>query len=73
MINKIVATPAAAFAGIHDGATVMISAFGTAGMPSQPIAALIDVTHERLRVLDMVDGLSLTELAKLTGVPLAMA
>jgi 3-oxoadipate CoA-transferase, beta subunit len=35
--------------------------------------AVIDVTPQGLRVLEMVDGLSPTELGKLTGVPLAMA
>ena len=35
--------------------------------------AVIDVTPQGLRVLEMVDGLSLPELATLTGVPLAMA
>jgi 3-oxoadipate CoA-transferase beta subunit len=35
--------------------------------------AVIDVTAQGLRVLEMVDGLTLPELAKLTGVPLAMA
>jgi 3-oxoadipate CoA-transferase alpha subunit len=42
MIDKIVATPAAAVADIRDGATVMIGGFGTAGMPSELIDALID-------------------------------
>jgi len=42
MIDKTVPTPAAAVAGIEDGATVMIGGFGTAGMPSELIDALID-------------------------------
>jgi len=33
--------------------------------------AVIDVTPEGLRVLDIVDGLSLEELTKLSGVPLS--
>ncbi len=41
MISKIVASAAAAVADIHDGATVMIGGFGTAGMPSELIDALI--------------------------------
>ena len=41
MIDKIVATAAAAVANINDGATVMIGGFGTAGMPSELIDALI--------------------------------
>jgi 3-oxoadipate CoA-transferase, alpha subunit len=42
MINKIVSTPAEAIADVHDGATVMIGGFGTAGMPSELIDALIE-------------------------------
>jgi 3-oxoadipate CoA-transferase alpha subunit len=41
MIDKIVRTVDAAVAGITDGATVMIGGFGTAGMPSDLIDALI--------------------------------
>ena len=41
MIDKIVASPEAAVADIFDGATVMIGGFGTAGMPSELIDALI--------------------------------
>jgi 3-oxoadipate CoA-transferase, beta subunit len=35
--------------------------------------AVIDVTPQGLRVLEMVEGLSLPELTVLTGLPLAMA
>src|SRR6059058_174802 len=41
MIDKTVGTAAAAVADIGDGATVMIGGFGTAGMPSELIDALI--------------------------------
>ena len=41
MINKVVASAAAAVADIGPGATVMIGGFGTAGMPSELIDALI--------------------------------
>ena len=41
MIDKTVATVAEAIADIQDGATVMIGGFGTAGMPSELIDALI--------------------------------
>ncbi len=41
MINKVVASAAAAVADIPSGATVMIGGFGTAGMPSELIDALI--------------------------------
>jgi len=41
MINKIVASAAAAVADVPDGATVMVGGFGTAGMPSELIDALV--------------------------------
>src|SRR5207245_1555055 len=41
MIDKTVATAALAVADVRDGATVMIGGFGTAGMPSELIDALI--------------------------------
>src|SRR6267142_5439971 len=42
MINKIFDSLQSAVADIHDGATVMIGGFGTAGMPSELIDALIE-------------------------------
>src|ERR1700694_3387056 len=42
MIDKTVASTSAAVADIADGATVMIGGFGTAGMPSELIDALIE-------------------------------
>jgi len=41
MIDKTVATLEAAVAGIHDGATIMIGGFGSAGQPAELIDALI--------------------------------
>jgi 3-oxoadipate CoA-transferase, alpha subunit len=41
MIDKTVASLSAAVSDVHDGATVMIGGFGTAGMPSELIDALI--------------------------------
>src|SRR5437667_9333196 len=41
MIDKTVSSAVAAVADIQDGATVMIGGFGTAGMPSELIDALI--------------------------------
>jgi 3-oxoadipate CoA-transferase alpha subunit len=52
MIDKTVPTPAAAVAGIHDGATVMIGGFGTAGMPSALIDALIDQGARELTIVN---------------------
>ena len=46
MIDKIVASPAAALADVPDGATVMIGGFGTAGLPNELIDALIDAGRE---------------------------
>jgi 3-oxoadipate CoA-transferase alpha subunit len=42
MIDKIVATPAAALADVPDGATVMIGGFGTAGLPHELTDALFE-------------------------------
>lgn len=42
MVNKQVASVQEAVAGIKDGSTVMIGGFGTAGMPSELIDALIE-------------------------------
>ena len=42
--------------------------------PRRPIItdlAVIDLTPQGLKVLDIVDGLSLAELQRLTGVPLS--
>jgi 3-oxoadipate CoA-transferase alpha subunit len=41
MIDKRVATCAEAVADIHDGATVLIGGFGTAGLPDELVEALI--------------------------------
>ena len=42
MINKIFDTLSSAVKDVQDGATVMIGGFGTAGMPSELIDALIE-------------------------------
>jgi 3-oxoadipate CoA-transferase alpha subunit len=52
MINKIVATVGEAIAGIPDGATVMIGGFGTAGMPSELIDALIEQGARDLTIVN---------------------
>ena len=41
MIDKIVESAKAAVADVHDGATVMIGGFGTAGLPNELTEALI--------------------------------
>lgn len=51
MLNKLVASPAAAVSDIHDGATVMIGGFGAAGMPSELIDALIALGPRELTIV----------------------
>jgi 3-oxoadipate CoA-transferase alpha subunit len=65
MIDKIVASLDEAVAGIHDGATVMISGFGGAGMPSELIEALIAQGAKDLTVVNNNAGNGETGLAAL--------
>lgn len=65
MINKIVSSLSAAVADIHDGATVMIGGFGTAGMPSELIDALIDHGARELTIINNNAGNGETGLAAL--------
>ena len=65
MINKIVATVAAAVADIADGATVMIGGFGTAGMPSELIDALIAQGAKNLTIVNNNAGNGETGVAAL--------
>ena len=65
MINKVVASAAAAVADIPDGATVMIGGFGTAGMPSELIDALIARGPKELTIVNNNAGNGDTGLAAL--------
>jgi 3-oxoadipate CoA-transferase alpha subunit len=65
MINKIVLAAAEAVADVHDGATVMIGGFGTAGMPSELIEALIEQGARDLTVVNNNAGNADTGLAAL--------
>ena len=65
MINKVVASAAAAVADIADGATVMIGGFGTAGMPSELIDALIARGAKDLTIVNNNAGNGDTGLAAL--------
>jgi len=65
MINKIVASAARAVADIPDGATVMIGGFGTAGMPSELIDALIAKGSKELTIVNNNAGNGDTGLAAL--------
>ena len=65
MINKVVVSAAAAVADIADGATVMIGGFGTAGMPSELIDALIARGPKELTIVNNNAGNGDTGLAAL--------
>jgi len=65
MIDKIVPSLAAAVADIRDGATVMIGGFGTAGMPSELIDALIAQGARDLTIVHNNAGNGETGLAAL--------
>jgi len=65
MIDKTVASPAAAVADVFDGATVMIGGFGTAGMPSELIDALIDRGAKQLTIVNNNAGNGETGVAAL--------
>jgi 3-oxoadipate CoA-transferase alpha subunit len=65
MIDKIVPSIAAAVADIQDGATVMLSGFGTAGMPAELIDALIEQGAKDLTIVNNNAGNGETGLAAL--------
>ena len=65
MINKIVPSAQAAVADIRHGATIMIGGFGTAGMPSELIDALIAPGARDLTIVNNNAGNGDTGLAAL--------
>ena len=65
MINKITASVADAVRDIQDGATILIGGFGTAGIPNELIAALIDQGARGLTVVNNNAGNGDTGLAAL--------
>jgi 3-oxoadipate CoA-transferase alpha subunit len=65
MINKIVASAEEALKDIQDGATVMIGGFGTAGLPSELIDALIAQGARDLTIVNNNAGNGETGLAAL--------
>ncbi|SMF99627.1 3-oxoacid CoA-transferase subunit A [Burkholderia singularis] len=65
MVNKIFDSLDAAVADIHDGATVMIGGFGTAGMPAELIDALIAQGARDLTIVNNNAGNGETGLAAL--------
>ena len=65
MIDKTIASCRDAVADIHDGATVMIGGFGTAGMPDELIDALIEHGARELTIVNNNAGNGDTGLAAL--------
>ncbi len=67
MTNKIVEQLSVAVSDIPDGATVMISGFGGAGLPSELIEALLQHTATDLTIVSNNAGNGETGLAALIG------
>ncbi|GAP38243.1 3-oxoacid CoA-transferase subunit A [Piscinibacter sakaiensis] len=65
MVNKIADSVADALAGLHDGATVLIGGFGTAGIPAELIDGLIAQGARELTVVNNNAGNGETGLAAL--------
>jgi len=65
MINKTFESLQSAVADVHDGATIMIGGFGTAGMPAELIDALIDQGARDLTIINNNAGNGETGLAAL--------
>lgn len=65
MINKIASSVAEALQDIHDGATIMIGGFGTAGIPNELIDGLIAQGARDLTVVNNNAGNGDTGLAAL--------
>jgi 3-oxoadipate CoA-transferase alpha subunit len=67
MIDKTVASCAAAVADVPDGATIMIGGFGTAGLPDELIEALLAQGAKGLTIVNNNAGNGDTGLAALIG------
>jgi 3-oxoadipate CoA-transferase, alpha subunit len=65
MINKVLATATDALKDVHDGATVMIGGFGTAGLPNELVDALIEQGARDLTIVNNNAGNGDTGLAAL--------
>ena len=65
MIDKVVVSAAHAVADVRDGATVMVGGFGTAGIPSELIDALIAQGARELTIVSNHAGNGDTGLARL--------
>jgi 3-oxoadipate CoA-transferase alpha subunit len=65
MIDKVVESVAAAVADVHDGATVLVGGFGTAGLPAALVDALLAQGARNLTVVSNNAGNGETGLAAL--------
>ena len=65
MINKIVSSITEALADVHDGATILIGGFGSAGMPAELIDGLIAQGAKDLTIVNNNAGNGETGLAAL--------
>ncbi len=65
MISKFFDSPQSALADVHDGATVMIGGFGTAGLPNELVDALIERGSRELTIVNNNAGNGDTGLAAL--------
>jgi 3-oxoadipate CoA-transferase alpha subunit len=65
VIDKVAVSLEAAVTGIRDGATILIGGFGTAGMPSELVAALIAQGARELTIVSNNAGNGDTGLAAL--------
>jgi 3-oxoadipate CoA-transferase alpha subunit len=65
MINKIVESAEAALQGVADGATVLVSGFGDAGMPHQLLEALLRQGARELTVITNNAGIGATGIGAL--------
>ena len=65
MVSKIVNSINSAVADIHDGATVMIGGFGTAGLPNELVGALLEQGARDLTIVNNNAGNGDTGLAAL--------
>jgi len=67
MIDKTIATAAAAVADVHDGATILLGGFGTAGLPTELTDALVARGARELTIVNNNAGNGDTGLAALIG------
>lgn len=67
MINKFCPSLAAAVADVHDGATVMISGFGGAGLPTDLIDALLEQGAKGLTIVSNNAGSKGAGISKLVA------